>query len=247
MGFMKARYSVVLGIFLFIAAGCDLDSKGDRISIFSVSFDFNEGEHGWQHGFSDFPAGPDDSIKFELKYAYIDKPANLNGGKSIMLSGNNRNGDLFMFLKKKLTGLQPNADYTITFKVEFASDAKAGITAPGGAPGEGVLVKVGATEIEPKSVIENGKFVMNIDKGNQNENGEDMILIGDIASRSTSTDGYSLIALNNSTVNGYGGQPTIVRSNSKGELWLVVGTDSEFRGTTTLYYTRVDVFLRVSY
>lgn len=244
---MKVRYSAVFSVFLFIAAACDMDSEGDRISISSVSFDFNQGEQGWQHGFSDFPAGPDDSLIFELKYAYIDKPANLDGGKSLMLSGNNQNGDLFMFLKKKLTGLQPDADYTITFKIEFATDAKTGITAPGGYPGEGVLVKVGATEIEPKSVIENGKFVMNIDKGNQSEDGEDMIQIGNIGSRGTNTDGYSLVALNNSTANGQGGQPMIVSSNSKGELWLVIGTDSEFRGTTTLYYTRVDVFLSASY
>jgi hypothetical protein len=243
---MNVRNSVVFVFFLFVAAGCGLDADSNRISISSVSFDFNEGEHDWRHGFSDFPAGPGDSVRFELKYAYTEKPANLESGRSIMLSGNNQNGDLFMFLKKKLTGLQPDAEYTITLKIEFASNAKPGITTADGSPGEDVFVKVGATETEPKSVIENGKFVMNIDKGERSENGEDMIQIGNIASRNADTDGYSLVALNNSTANN-SNVPLVVRSNSKGELWLVIGTDSEFRGTTTLYYTRIDVFLSASY
>lgn len=244
---MNARNSVVFGFFLLIAAGCDLDS-GDpknQVNISPLSFDFSEGEKEWQHGFSDFP--PKDSALFELKYAHTNRPSNLGGGKSIMLSGNNYNGDLFMFIKRKISGLRPDTEFTLTFKVEFASDAKVGMTTVDGAPGEDVTVKVGATDIEPKTVIENGKYVMNIDKGDQKSNGEDMIKIGNVASLNTDVTGYSLINLNNSAINGQGDQPLIVRSNSKGELWLVIGTDSEYRGTTTLYYTKVEIYLSVSY
>jgi len=36
---------------------------------------------------------------------------------------------------------------------------------------------------------------------------------------------------------------TLVNANSKGELWLLVGTDSGFEGFTSLYYQRIDVTL----
>lgn len=244
---MNVRTSVVFCFFLLIAAGCDLDSDNpNQVYISSLSFDFSEDEKEWQHGFSDFPAK--DSALYELKYAYTNRPSNLGDGKSLMLSGNNRNGDLFMFLKRKISGLQPDTGFTLTFKVEFASDAKVGMATANGAPGEDVTVKVGATNIEPKAVIENGKLVMNIDKGDQKSNGEDMIQIGNVASLNTDVNGYSLINLNNSAINGYGDQlPLIVRSNSKGELWLLIGTDSEYRGTTTLYYTKIELYLSVRY
>jgi hypothetical protein len=36
---------------------------------------------------------------------------------------------------------------------------------------------------------------------------------------------------------------TLVNANSKGEMWLFVGTDSGFEGLTNLYYQRIDVTL----
>jgi hypothetical protein len=140
-----------------------------------------------------------------------------------------------MFLKKKLTGLQPNTDYTITFDVEVASNAYAGNTS--GSPGETVFLKVGATDIEPKSVIDKGKFVMNIDKGNQAESGIDMVTIGDIAVPGSGV--YVKINRTNASTD----RPLEVTSNNKGELWLIVGTDSGYQGVTTLYYTTISIVL----
>src|SRR5262245_14846992 len=130
---MNARNSVVFGFFLLIAAGCGLDSDQDplkQVYISSFSYDFSEGENEWQHGFSDFP--PKDSALFELKYAHTYRPSNLGDGKALMLSGNNHNGDLFMFIKRRISGLKPDTDFTLTFKVEFASDAKVGMTTANG-------------------------------------------------------------------------------------------------------------------
>jgi hypothetical protein len=224
--FMKAMCRLLFaGIFILLMS-CDQDEGKPGIDIFSETFDFNEDQHGFEGGFSDYPAGPDDSVVFELQYAYTVEPE--GGEKAIMLSGNNRSDDLFMFLKKKLTGLQSNTDYTITFDVEVGS---------AGAPGETVFLKVGATDIEPKSVIDKGNFVMNIDKGNQAEDGIDMVTIGDVAAPSSGV--YVKINRTNASTD----RPLEVTSNNKGELWLIVGTDSGFKGTTTLYYTTISVVL----
>lgn len=207
------------------------------LSILSQTFDFADGEQGWTHGFSDYPLG--DSSRFQFQYDYNDSI----GSKAVMLSGNNLSDDLFMFLKKKVTGLTPDTDFTLTFEVDFASNARAGLVGVGGAPGESVYMKVGASSIEPKAVIDDKMYVMNIDKGDQSQGGANMIPIGNIAIPNEST-GFVTITRNNSS---YNGSPLVVRSNSKGELWLIIGTDSGYEGTTTLFYKKVKVALSSSY
>lgn len=201
--------------------------------IFSHDFDFSEGAHDWIPGFADYPAGPDDSILFELRYAYTEpvKDSKLTK-RSVMLSGKNLNQDLFMYLKKKVTGLKPDTDYTITFNVELASNLNKTQYANTGS----VFLKAGATAMEPHRIVQSGNYVMNIDKGNHNAPGEDMVNLGDILMPENST-GYTLISLNNSMAN----YRFTSKTNSRGELWLIIGTDSNLEGTTSVYYTRINI------
>jgi hypothetical protein len=232
---MKAKCGLFFIIFLTFSA-CNLEDGDPGITIFSDTFNFDEDQHGFAGGFSEYPAGPYDSSFYELQFAYTREPG---GAKALMLSGINHSDDLFMFLKKKLTGLEPNTDYTITFNIEFASDAEEGMVGVGGAPGESVFLKVGATAIEPKSVIERGRYIMNIDKGQQGEDGIDMVVIGNVAVPAGS-DGYAKVVRTNASSTE---RPLEVKSTKDGELWITVGTDSGFEGKTTLFYTAISVVL----
>ena len=207
------------------------------IEVFSHTFDFSKEQGNWEVDFSDFPAGTADTTGYGLYYAYTDRPANLGSSlKSIMISGTNHSDDLFMFMKRRITGLSPNTDYSIVFDVELASNAPRGTVGTGGAPGESVFLKAGAIGLEPKAVIDQNQYVLNIDKGNQATPGESSVILGDIAVPSN-TQEYALITRTNS-----GSQTAFTaRTNSKGELWLIIGTDSGFEGLTTVYYTRVSV------
>jgi hypothetical protein len=230
---MKVRNSLFLCGFLAVAASCSIgDDTG--ADIMAHSFDFNEGVHGWEPGFSDYPVGPDDSAYFELKYAYGEQP---QVGRSILLSGNNHNADLFLFLKKKVSDLNPNTDYTLTFTVNLACSGAQPYNGD-----NGVYLKVGASGLEPKSVIEKDGHVMNIDKGNQRQGGDDMIFIGDVTVPLTSADVYYGSHTNASPKE----ISPAVRTNSKGELWLVVGTELANPGVTTVYYTKINVALSTS-
>lgn len=213
----------------------------DGFYILNYWADFNESVDGWTGDFADYPATENDSTTFELKIEHTGLPGNIDGNKqALLVSGYNYSDDLFMFIKKKITGLRPSTEYTIVFSVELASNAPFG-SVNGGKPGERVFLKVGAVSTEPKKVIESGFYRMNIDKGNHENSGEDMRVIGDIAV-STVTDSYTLITRSNSASNA----PLMVRSNSRGELWLIIGTDSDYEGPTTIYYTGVNVVLSIS-
>ncbi|NJM26900.1 MAG: hypothetical protein HC859_16945 [Bacteroidia bacterium] len=218
----------------WMASGC-LDASSDSFFVFSSNYDFAESQHGWLGDFADYPEG--DSIAFELAFDYGNLPVNLGEDrKALMLSGNNLNGDLFMFVKRRLSGFVPNTDYTLVFDLELASTAPTGSTGIDGYPGEGVYVKVGAVGTEPRKVLTAGSYVMNIDKGNQGTDGADMITVGNIAV-SEFTNAYTIISRTNAqeTI------PFVVQSNSNGEIWLIVGVDSSYKGATTVYFTRLDM------
>lgn len=227
----------LVAMVLFGLAGCTMSGDEGGILVFSHTFDFSREQGDWVVDFSDFPASSADTVGYDLYSAYTDRPANLGANlKSILISGMNHSDDLFMFMKRKVTGLSPNTDYAIVFDVELASNAPQGAAGVGGAPGESVYLKAGAIGMEPKPVIDANQYVLNIDKGNQSTPGESTVILGNIAVGPYTSE-YTLIRRTNS-----GSQfPFIARANSKGELWLIVGTDSGFEGRTTVFYTRISV------
>jgi hypothetical protein len=222
----------------------------DKIGLQLVThvYDFNESSHEWQPGFCDLPATTYDSAFYELQAGYVTTVIAGEERNALLLSGNNHSDDLFMFSKKKVTGLDADSQYTLTFEVQLASNAQESGFGIGGAPGESVFLKVGASSNEPKRVIDDrGNYILNIDKGNQSVDGEDMIVIGDISVPADS-EGYAIISRSNSPSAGTQAydKPLFVKTNSKGELWLIVGTDSGYEGITTLYYTSISVVLSKS-
>lgn len=221
---------------LFFIAVCLFWLVGfDATSGKEFQFDFAVSDHGWTAGFADYPVGEDES--YELEEDYRPRPGNLGSDNSWFVSGNNHSDDLFMFLKKEVKGLAPSTAYDVEIDVEFASEIPAGLVGIGGAPAESVHVKVGATAEEPVAVVTErgqlplGFYEMNIDKGNQANSGEDAIIIGNIA-KPSETPGFELVSLMTT-------EPLSTVSNVDGSLWLMVGTDSGFEGTTDLYYTQV--------
>jgi hypothetical protein len=199
----------------------------------TFTYTFNTGTEGWTGDFADYPVGEEDFYELLFEYAMLPAPLNESKG-ALKMSGNNHSDDLFMFIKKKVTGLQPNTEYKVTFTLEFASDVADNTMGAGGSPGESVYVKAGATRTNPGKIPGNDNFYhMNIDKGNQAQDGADMLLLGDF-SNDTNTAVYALKTVSNAT-------PQVVTADENGELWIIAGTDSGFEATTTIYYNSVKV------
>jgi hypothetical protein len=234
---------IFIGLFSCILSACAFsDAADDSFYIMSYTADFSQSLDRWEADFADYPAGKEDSARFELAAGINALPQSLANSKqsSLMVSGYNYNEDLFMFIKRKVEGLLPNTQYTIVFDVQLASNAPAGGGAAYDTPGDRVYLKVGAVNKDPKKVVQGDTYRMNVDKGNQSQGGSEMIVIGNI-SVGANANSYALITRSNSTSNA----PIIATTNANGELWLIVGTDSGYVGTTTLFYTRVDVVFSV--
>ena len=231
----------IIRIFLlsFLAVwsiGCrDADDTVKPDNIFS--FDFEQNAEGWEGGMADFPKDWDQS-KLEFEFAHDNLPAGVDeDGMALMISGRNLSDDLFLFIKKKITGLEPNHTYRATFQIELASKYPEQSVGIGGSPGASVYLKAGGATIEPMPVEQGDDIRMNIDKGNQSQGGEDIVVLGNIGIPGEAFE-YQLIQRSNLQ------NPVQITTDSSGSLWLIIGTDSGFEGTTTLYYNTIEVALK---
>jgi hypothetical protein len=232
---MKAiNYILTFFILIMSVISCDDFLENDYYSNHKFVFNFTEDDNGWTGDFADYPAS--DSVFYELafEHAFLPVPLDTTDG-SLMITGNNHSDDLFMYIKKQISGLEPYTRYEISFNIELASEAPTNAFGIGGAPGEGVTLKAGAVLEEPNKILnEDDFYVMNIDKGNQINSGEDMLAIGHVGVSDTTTL-FTIINRNNQ------GNPIIAKSDAQGTIWVIIGTDSGFEGITTLYYTAVEV------
>ena len=222
---------LMLGLpFLFLA--CSDDDNGPGLpSEMEINDQFNGDKKGWTAGFADYPVKMETDWKLEEGIANLPAPLDTQK-KGFRISGNNHSDDLFMYFKKKITGLKPNQEYNAAFALEFASDAPSeGWAGVGGAP-NAVSVGIGAVPVEPKTTVDNlDHYGMKIYKSQHKNDGKDMKIIGDVGN-GTDKVGYKLLTKTGEFKG---------KTDASGNLWLIFGTDSGFEATTTLYYTSVKV------
>lgn len=226
----KCYIWLILGLLFF--PGCSDDDNGENTPK-TVDFYFSEDAEEWNGDFADYPEGEEDFYELEFDHATLPDPLSQSKG-ALRQTGNNHSDDLFMFIKRKITGLIPNREYDIYFDIRIASNAPEGSVGIGGSPAESVFIKAGAVKEEPeKTVNEDGYYRMDIDKGNQSQPGMDMINIGNF-SNETDKDVYTIVQRQNTDT-------FKATASANGELWLIIGTDSGFEGTTTIYYESISV------
>jgi len=211
-----------------------------------LEFDFREGAQGWEAGFAEYSPEMEDMM-LEAEVETLPSELGING-TGYYLQGMNHSDDLFMFLKRRLgpdDGVVPGQEYRVMFTIVFASNAPSGAMGIGGAPGESVYLKAGASMAEPEVYLDStdNHYLINVDKGLGNSSdGTAASVIGDIANGLSAEE----IDMENppyvSLVRQHEHQYT-VNASPDGELWLLVGTDSGFEGLTGLYYQSIAVSL----
>lgn len=226
----RLLFSAAVSFLLFVS--CKKEEGSDPSM--TIHSDFSDGKDGWQAGFSEYNG--DHAESYELEEGIAPLPSPLDETKmAYRISGMNRSDDLFMYLSKRVQGLQPGVTYKGKFTIQIASDAKSGGVGAGGAPGESVGLGIGLTVDQPtSSPDENNFYRMNIDKIQQCcTDGDDMVVIGNVANGKDEYE-YTLIERTGEFS---------ATTDHQGVLWITVGTDSGYEGKTTLYYANMEVIL----
>lgn len=219
-------------------------------------FTFDEDLEGWSTGFADYPVGTsgaeqeaiDEFHELGGGHAGLPEPLDTADG-AVRLTGNNHSDDLFMLLKGHVSGLVPDTTYQLELRVVFASNVPTGCTGIGGSPGDSVYVKGGGSAIEPLRVMDDtsghATWRMNVDKGAQSNGGSDAQVLGTFANWrdcESSDFSYTLKQVSNLQLPAFE-----VTTDGNGEAWLLLGTDSGFEGSTTIYYTEVEaIFIELA-
>ncbi len=214
---------------------CNQDD--DVSAMKSVDSDFEQTTDGWSVDFADYGADQDSTIfEFGSEIARLPSPLDTTK-KALRVQSHNRSDDVFMFLKKKVSGLDPNSTYNVVYDIDLGTNAAEGSVGIGGSPAESVYLKAGASPNEPMVKLVDGFYEVTIDKGQQATGGTEMPVLGNVSNGKDSTI-YTLVKRSNAEA------PVKVKPNANGEIWLCVGTDSGFEGLTTLYYDRIKVTIQ---
>lgn len=224
---MKLSSLLLLMLSVLLLNGCDVE-YGTKPQHY---YDFRQNAQQWQTGFTDYPT--DNADIYQLQSGIRDLPTGFSG-KGLYLAGMNRSGDLFMYIKKQIRGLEPSTRYQLSASVRFLTDAGADCISVGGARGKAVYVKFGYAATEPKQ----DGYYLNADKGNQAQDGTQARVIGNIASPELNCSGLQFAS---KTVTGSGNTPLQFTSNADGSIWVFVGTDSGYEGLTRLYYQELEL------
>lgn len=223
---------------LLSGCGSDNDDLDVDPNTKMLHINFNDGASGWQAGFADYPAGQE--TFYELSSGLETLPTTLGTNrKGFKLSGNNHSDDLYMFVTKKVEGLQANTAYDFRFKLTFGTNAQKNCMGVGGAPGESVWIKVGAGKTEPKAINDGaGNLLMNIDKGQQATGGTDAIVIGNFANDRECGDADTsyMKKVLTSTTGDFSSM-----TDAQGNIWLLLSTDSGFEAVTSIYFMELEV------
>ena len=212
-------------------------STDDTIQVFSSAYDFNVSRYDWSGDYADYKVKDSSQVWFQFDRTKVPE-ATGSDRQSVFLSGNNLSENLFLFIKKKITGLTPNTDYTIAFDVELTCDA-------GHLSGDSIRLKAGATMVEPKKTLQGEFMRMNIDKGPSDSNGNDMIIIGTIDT-SVNNAGWQEYGSIQSGISSPQGLYVTAKTNASGDVWLILGIESQREGTISVYITKAIITFSAS-
>jgi hypothetical protein len=246
-GRLRMAWSVCGGAGVLAAvAGCFPFPPGG-IGVIELSFDFREGLDDWSADIADYPVVNEDDLEFS--WGADDLPAELGiDGAGLRVESFNRPDDVFTFIKRRLgplDGIVAGQTYRVAYEILVASSAPSGCAGVGGAPGESVYLKAGASAIEPEPVLndEGTDVGLSVDVGEQANGGPAASIAGHMANGvpcelipDLENAPYVLLLRTHE-------HETTVTAGDAGELWALVGTDSGFESRTRLYYVRVSVTL----
>ncbi|MYM66222.1 hypothetical protein GTP45_05145 [Pseudoduganella sp. FT55W] len=196
----------------------------------TITIDFTKGIDGWVAGVADYT---DDSEPTETGAGWSKIPLPV-GGMGYYVASRNNSDDVFTFIKRQFTGLVPNAKYTVTFEMTYATDAAVGcFMGVGGARGENVYMVAAATDAEPKVVKQttDNRYRLNFDHGDQAVSGKQGKVLG-----VQGVEGLECEVAPMTKATRKSDEAISFTADKDGKFWIVLGTDSAFEGTNALYY-----------
>jgi hypothetical protein len=195
-----------------------------------IEYNFENGTQSWAGNFCDYEKTlPDETFRFNFSHAAL--PDSMKERKNALkFSFDNKNGDLFAYTTAPYDNLIPEMLYEASFQVEIATQY------PVLGAGDAVFVKAGVTTSQPFKTLYGNFWGINVLKGNNGKEGEQMFLLG-TASAPLNNNKYQMIYLKSA-------RPHVVQADKNGRVWMIMGFDSQYAAPTELYVSKIRVYFR---
>ncbi len=237
---MNNKLAAFLWVFVFLPSiSCNVDEDRPEPSLYTVNTFENDAE-GWEALFADYPQGLEDSLKLSFDYGSFFPSELIGDVKAIIQTGYAANSDLFMFIKKQISGLEPEKQYAVVFNIELYAQLNQEYEGDIEQENKGSFLKSGVFTDEPGVILADGTgetpdtLVPDFQIGEANEAGLDMINVGKL--EYTIPGATPVINFGSSVEN-----PVNVMSDADGKVWLVLGVDTNIPVYMSIYYSNITV------
>lgn len=220
---------LILCSLVLSSCGNSAPTPTNNLPVKEYSFDFESGDEGWSSSFLGYDADNKDSFNFQSGNKNV-PDINTTG---MLLSANNPNGQLVMYLQKQLSGLEPNQKYNLLYRVGLATNLSSANTCVG-FEGKRTEVKITAALNEPKQTLEDNIGILNLSSS-------PFQIVGSVGhtDRSCEATDYAINQLGN--LNPPFNAPIEITSDAQGSIWSAVVLDSSFIGQSTFYIDSLDI------
>lgn len=219
-----AKLVLLLGLY-----ACNSDKRNDVDPIRTMNSEFETGTEGWIGDYALYSQSDTSKIAFVMEKDSL--PSAIDSLKfSLRMEGTNVGDSIFLFMKKKIPGLNPEKTYKVSFDISIGTNYP---DLPN-ATGKNISLKAGASPNEPVKVLANKYNNVSVKKGLWNVDGPEMAILGDVVNASGKAV-YQLANRNSSS------KDITVKPHTNGTIWLCVGEDTRFKGKTVLYYDHINV------
>jgi len=227
-----------------ILNSCSLaDDAGDQLPEYDFAFIelFDEATLDWQGGFSDYPDSLKDALNFQIERKELSNVFSADN-HVLMLSARNPHGDLFYYIAKKFTDLEPSTSYQLSFSYEILiEDVDQSVDSVD----TELYLKAGAITKEPETQLSfdsgnnlGSNFVLNADKGENQIDGTDRIYF----IRKVTDPIYSTkpVIISGETSPGQ----VTVSTDINGNFWVIFGVDSKSKAELSFSFNTMVVFFK---
>jgi hypothetical protein len=237
MRYIKWLSPGILLLVLFLNS-CSLDSMRPPTMLIS-NFDFSDGIEGWQASYANYAPSEQDSFKFSFDYGHFHMPNDTTTIRAMVQTADNRNGKLFMYVKRRISGLTPYKKYNITFNVHFYSQLRESYNIDSIGSTEGSFLKIGTFKHEPVNdtipdVSNAGNFIIvpQFDPGQNDKDGADMIYLGKISYTNLKQAPDLLGAISR-------GKELEETADAEGKVWVAIGVSTNIMVYQSLYFSGI--------
>lgn len=223
---------------------CGLGYTGPGPSAMSFAFDFRSGAQGWQGGVADYYVSEETDLQLDLGFRAL--PAEVTpSGSALFANSKNAHGlpGTFTYYSRRVSGLESNRKYDVSFDLEIASDTPSGCAGIEAPPGEGVFLKAGASRDPLTSGVEagpNGGIQrISLKKGEGSSDGSEALVMGNMANGDPCNVVIPGVGLSRTwRLKSMTRSGVSMTADASGSATLLFGTDAGALVVTRVYFTR---------